>query len=67
MRNYWVYCEIFDKKFKVKVSASTMFEAKMKVKDKMIFHKVEQPDSDEFNSIMDLLDGFHDLIKNKNT
>lgn len=64
MREYIVYFEIFGKKLKTKILADNPTDAKKKITDKMIFHKV-QPTENEFNKIMDMLDEFGEIINPK--
>ena len=44
MNKYHVYFEIYGKKMKATVEATSFKDAKDKVKDKIIFHKVEPVD-----------------------
>lgn len=41
MKSFDVYFEIFNKKLKTTVEADTMSEATQKVKDSIVFHKIE--------------------------
>ena len=47
INEYEIYFEVYGKKMKVKVSAQTEKDAKQKVKDKIIFHKIEVDNSVE--------------------
>lgn len=58
--DYTVYFEIYGKKMKVMVMATSETEAKEKVSKKIIFHKVEKAKSD-FNTCMA---SFNDIFKN---
>lgn len=64
-RYHHVYFEIFGKKMKVKVMADNTAHAKKIVTEKIIFHKVEKSQSDDFNQILDTLDALHDIVKGK--
>jgi hypothetical protein len=55
MRNYKVYFEIFGKKMVSNQLAKNENDAKMMVKDKIKFHKVELA-KEPFNGAMDILD-----------
>jgi hypothetical protein len=53
---YDVYFEIYGKKMRATVQAETMTEAKQKVTNKIIFHKIvdkEPTDMDNINNAMD--------------
>jgi len=64
-RDYSVYFEIYGKKMKIKVLAESMTEAQEKVKDKIIFHKIVVEEKEEFNQVMDLMDGIMDALDGK--
>lgn len=53
MTNYTVFFELFGKKMKTTVLADSPEQAKQKVKDRIIFHKIK-PADDTFNNLMDL-------------
>jgi len=46
MKIYKVYFEIYGKKLKVEIKANSLSEAKEKVKNSIIFHKVDLFDED---------------------
>lgn len=52
MKNYTVYFEIYGKKLKVKIKAQSESVAKEMVRQKIIFHKVEDNTFD-FKDIFD--------------
>lgn len=52
---YTVYFEIFGKKMKAKVLASSVEDAKQKIADNIIFHKTEK-ESGWYNDIVDKTD-----------
>ena len=52
MKQFTVYFEIFGKKMKTTVFANTEEEAKRKVKDKIVFHKVVTIPQDPFDFLM---------------
>jgi hypothetical protein len=62
MKKYDVYFEIYGKKMKAKVFADSMTEAKMKITEKIIFHKIVPNPNDEFNEASDILDQMSDMF-----
>ena len=62
MKEFVVYFELFNKKMKTTVAASTEDEAKSIVANKIIFHKIEQvnnqPIIDSYNLINDIFEAF---------
>jgi len=62
MKNYDVYFEIYGKKMKAKILADSMTDAKKKIIDKMIFHKVVPTPKDEFNEAGDILDQMSNMF-----
>jgi len=46
MKTYKVYFEIYGKKLKVEIKANSLLEAKEKVRNSVIFHKVVPLDDD---------------------
>ena len=65
MKNYDVYFEIFGKKMKTTILAETMTEAKEKIINKIIFHKVTEKPQDEFNQSIDMLEDIIDILGGK--
>ncbi len=65
MKNYWVYAELFGRKVKIKVFAKSEDEAKQKVKDIIIIHKLEVAPDDEFNDIIDAFEGPKEMMNGK--
>jgi len=61
MRNYEVYFELFGKKMKTTILAENEKQAQEKLKNKIIFHKIEKK-NEEFNKSMDILDSFKDIL-----
>lgn len=61
-RNYTVYFQIYGKKMKTTVLASSSEEAKNKVISKLIIDKVEVDQSDDFNKAMDTIDEILNFI-----
>lgn len=61
MKNYWVFIEIFGKKMKVKIHASSEAEAREKVKQKIVFHKIAEEEPADFakeiNELINTLGG----------
>lgn len=61
MHKYKLYFELFGKKLVTEIVANSEIEAKVKLKDKIIFHKIEKvpimdKDSEDiFDKIMDIL------------
>ena len=52
MKQYTIYFEIFGKKMKTTIQANSELDAKQKLKDKIVFHKVEEFDFiDSFRKI----------------
>ena len=64
MKNYTVYFEIYGKKMKTRVLARDKVEAKARVAEKMIFHKVEADKVDDFNRCMDIINEIGSIIGN---
>jgi hypothetical protein len=64
-KNYSVYFELYGKTMKAKILAESITEAQQKVKDKIIFHKTVVEDKDEFNQVMDLMNGIIDALDGK--
>jgi len=61
-RNYTVYFQIYGKKMKTTVLASSIEEAKNKVISKLIIDKVEVAQNDYFNKAMETIDEMLDFI-----
>jgi hypothetical protein len=59
MKTYIIYFEIFGKKMKTIIEADSKSEAKQKVKNKIIFHKIDGEKDNVKNDIIDL-----DRLKN---
>lgn len=55
MNTYTVYFEIYGKKMKAKVKAASPYEAQVKIKDKVVFHKVKKDDMVQPDGIPDAL------------
>jgi hypothetical protein len=51
MKEFKVYFEIFGKKMVTEVEANSAAEARQKVIDKMIFHKVVMQDGDTLDNL----------------
>jgi hypothetical protein len=64
MRYYIVYFEFLGKKMKMKVEAKSDDEARQELYKRLTIHKVEKA-KDEFNDVMDMMDGFLDGLKKK--
>lgn len=54
MNYYWVYFEIYGKKMKVKIKANNANYAKELVRNKIIFHKVEDFADEQVNRIKNI-------------
>lgn len=67
MKNYNVYFEIFGKKMKVKVMANSAYDAQLKIKEKVLFHKIEEDKNDIFNQSVEILDSIINFLDNKKT
>lgn len=65
MKNHTVYFEIFGKKMRTNILAESENDAKLKIQNKIIFHKIVVPADDEFNQIVDFFDSFIDSLKGK--
>lgn len=63
MKNYDIYFEMYGRKMKTTILAENEEKAKEAVLNKIIFHKV-QVSKDDFNDIIDLMDGIIDNLKN---
>jgi hypothetical protein len=61
MKTYIIYFEIFGKKMKTIIEAYSKSEAKQKVKNKIIFHKIDSESNDVKNDIIDL-DGLKNML-----
>jgi hypothetical protein len=61
MKTYIIYFEIFGKKMKTIIEADSKSEAKQKVKNKIIFHKIDCKSDDVKNDIIDL-DGLKNML-----
>lgn len=48
MKQYTIYFELFGKKMKTTIEAISEAEAKNKLKEKIIFHKIEEYDALDF-------------------
>ena len=48
MKEYTIYFEIFGKKMKTTIYADSISEAKNKLKEKIIFHKIEENNPIDF-------------------
>ena len=64
-RNYIVFFEIFGRRMKTTVLAENEEQAKRKVIDKLVFHKVVIKQGDDFNDVMEILDGVSKLLEKK--
>lgn len=62
MKNYDVYFELYGKKMKAKILASSITDAKQKVIDKITFHKIVPTPKDEFNEANDVLDRMKNMF-----
>lgn len=62
-KEHTVLFELFGKNMKTKVLATSKDDAKQKVKDKIIFHKVDIDKDDYFNKSVDLLNKIKDILK----
>jgi hypothetical protein len=62
MKKFNVYFEIFGKKLKTEVEASSQEDAKKKIKNKIIFHKVEKTFDDNKNEVKDSSDFMTDFF-----
>lgn len=62
MKNHDVFFEIGGKKMRTRVLADNAEQAKQKVIDKLIFHRVEVPKDEPFNQCMDVMEKFMDLM-----
>lgn len=65
MKNYNVYFELYGKKMKATILAENEQQAKQKILEKVMFHKVELKPKDEFNSIMDVFDMMDGFLNSK--
>lgn len=63
-RNYTVFFELYGRKMKAKILADNIGEAKKKIKDKIVFHKIIIEKKDIFNQCMNMLD---DIVDNLDT
>lgn len=63
-RHYDIYFELFGKKMKTKVEASSASQAIEVLKSKIIIHKAE-PSADSYNKIMDIFDDIFNELKTK--
>jgi hypothetical protein len=61
MKDFDVYFEIFGKKMKATVLAADKMAAENEIKNKIIFHKIEESKSD-FNKIDGLIDEMGDIL-----
>ena len=57
--NYEVLFELFGKKMKTKITASSKVEAKQKIFNKVIFHKITESED------IDVIGFFNDIFKTK--
>lgn len=64
-KNYTVFFELFGKKMKTKVLASSSSSAIDKIKEHIIFHKIELSKDDYFNKASGLLDDIFTSLENK--
>ena len=48
MKQYTIYFELFGKKMKTTIEANSEVEAKNKLKEKIIFHKIDEYDPLDF-------------------
>ncbi len=64
MKNYEVWFEVFGKKMKTTVTAENKVDAKIKVSEKIKFHKIEIKKEDVFNDCVDMLDGMNNFLTN---
>lgn len=62
-RNYSVYFELYNRKVKALILAESEDDARKKLLEKVIFHKIELDKTDEFNQSMDLLDNAMEAVK----
>jgi hypothetical protein len=61
MKTYIIYFEIFGKKMKTIIEADSKSEAKQKVKNKIIFHKIDGEKDNVKNDNIDL-DGLKNML-----
>ena len=59
MEKFTIYFELFGKKMKTEIQARSESEAKQKLFDKIVFHKIEKKDS--FSEMIKMMD---DIVKN---
>ena len=65
-REYIVWFEVFGKKMKTTVIATSEREAKKDIQNKIIFHKVEvKPEDKVFSKIMDKFEEIFEIFENK--
>ena len=65
MRNHDVYFEIYGKKMKASLLAKDKEDAKQQLFKKIRFHKIEADKTDHFNGLLDMMDGFLNILKKK--
>jgi hypothetical protein len=63
MTEYTVYFELYGKKMKTKVNALSENQAKQKILDKVVFHKVTKEEDFEDFIVEDFLDFFNKVTK----
>lgn len=61
MKDFDVYFELFGKKMKTTILASDKNAAELAVKNKIVFHKIEEAKSD-FNNAVTSLDEIADML-----
>lgn len=62
MKKYTVYFEIFGKKMKYETTAESMTNAKQKVIDKIIWHKIVNNEDSDFDKIISKLNECQNII-----
>jgi hypothetical protein len=55
MPEYTIKFEIFGKRMKYDLIAENEYQAREKIKDKIIFHKIEKHDKDFFNELLNMI------------
>lgn len=63
MRTYNVFFELFGKKYQMKVQAKNKFDAEEVVKDKIVFHKIDDLTPPEKSDEDDLYDTTRTILK----
>jgi hypothetical protein len=63
MKKYILYFELFGKKMKSEVNATSEIDAKQKILDKVIFHKIQIEDCYHKNDMKEIFDMFANILK----